>query len=283
MLDALRRHCRDRQETPARHNDVHEQHGAPRARRAGAARRRDQGLVRHRVDTLAREGVALPPTERLLDRVHRIVQPHALGDGDWPGVERPSLGCSQPRRRGEDGRRLRVLLGKRRLRSLRSLKSSASARRWARRADLRGEPGRDRTPPVPGTTARANRTGAVARGRHRNLLVAATGTGKTVMAAVDYATPPRTPASRPAALRRAPRRDPRPESPTFRHALRDASFGEFWVGGKRPSRFEHVFASIQSLNRSGLDVASIPRTSTSSSSTSSITPPHPRTKRSSNG
>jgi superfamily II DNA or RNA helicase len=40
---------------------------------------------------------------------------------------------------------------------------------------------------------------------------------------------------------------------TFAHALRDASFGELWVGGKRPSRFEHVFASIQSLNRSGLE------------------------------
>src|SRR5262249_17176505 len=35
---------------------------------------------------------------------------------------------------------------------------------------------------------------------------------------------------------------------TFRHALRDASFGEKWVGGQRPSRFEHVFASIQSLS-----------------------------------
>ncbi len=40
---------------------------------------------------------------------------------------------------------------------------------------------------------------------------------------------------------------------TFAHALRDASFGEFWVGGHRPSRFDHVFASIQSLNRSGLE------------------------------
>ncbi len=35
---------------------------------------------------------------------------------------------------------------------------------------------------------------------------------------------------------------------TFRHALRDGAFGEKWVGGQRPSRFEHVFASIQSLN-----------------------------------
>ena len=39
---------------------------------------------------------------------------------------------------------------------------------------------------------------------------------------------------------------------TFRHALRDPSFGEKWVGGSRPTRFEHVFASIQSLNVSDL-------------------------------
>lgn len=40
---------------------------------------------------------------------------------------------------------------------------------------------------------------------------------------------------------------------TFRYALRDASFGEKWVGGSHPTRFDHVFASIQSLNASGLD------------------------------
>ena len=40
---------------------------------------------------------------------------------------------------------------------------------------------------------------------------------------------------------------------TFAHAIRDASFGELWVGGRRPRRFEHVFASIQSLNAAGFD------------------------------
>jgi superfamily II DNA or RNA helicase len=39
---------------------------------------------------------------------------------------------------------------------------------------------------------------------------------------------------------------------TFRYALRDASFGEKWVGGSRPTRFDHVFASIQSLNAADL-------------------------------
>jgi superfamily II DNA or RNA helicase/HKD family nuclease len=89
--------------------------------------------------------------------------------------------------------------------------------------------------------------------RHRNLLVAATGTGKTVMAAVDYARlRDRLPRDR--LLFVAHREEILEQShATFAHAIRDPSFGEFWVGGKRPSRFEHVFASIQSLNRSGLD------------------------------
>jgi superfamily II DNA or RNA helicase/HKD family nuclease len=91
------------------------------------------------------------------------------------------------------------------------------------------------------------------RGRHRNLLVAATGTGKTVMAAVDYATlRARLPRDR--LLFVAHRAEILDQSRRwFQLALRDATFGEFWVGGKRPSRFEHVFASIQSLNRSGLE------------------------------
>ncbi|PYR49874.1 MAG: DUF3427 domain-containing protein [Acidobacteria bacterium] len=90
-------------------------------------------------------------------------------------------------------------------------------------------------------------------GRHRNLLVAATGTGKTVIAAVDYARlRERLPRDR--LLFVAHREEILEQSrATFAHALRDASFGELWVGGKRPSRFEHVFASIQSLNRSGLE------------------------------
>lgn len=40
---------------------------------------------------------------------------------------------------------------------------------------------------------------------------------------------------------------------TFALALRDAGFGERWVGGERPERYEHVFASIQSLNAAGME------------------------------
>lgn len=86
------------------------------------------------------------------------------------------------------------------------------------------------------------------QGHHRNLLVAATGTGKTVMAAVDYARLRRV-LDRSRLLFVAHRMEILDQSrATFRHALRDAAFGEKWVAGERPARFEHVFASIQSLN-----------------------------------
>jgi superfamily II DNA or RNA helicase len=91
------------------------------------------------------------------------------------------------------------------------------------------------------------------QGHHRNLLVSATGTGKTVMAAVDYARlRDRLPRSR--LLFVAHREEILSQSrATFAHALRDASFGELWVGGDRPRFFDHVFASIQSLTASGVE------------------------------
>jgi len=91
------------------------------------------------------------------------------------------------------------------------------------------------------------------RGHHHNLLVAATGTGKTVMAALDYARL-RDRLGRARLLFVAHRAEILDQSlATFRHALRDPSFGERWVGGSRPTRFEHVFASIQSLDAAGTD------------------------------
>lgn len=91
------------------------------------------------------------------------------------------------------------------------------------------------------------------QGHHRNLLVSATGTGKTVMAAVDYARL-RTRLPRARLLFVAHREEILEQSRrTFAHAVRDAGFGELWVGGRRPQEFEHVFASIQSLTASGLE------------------------------
>ncbi len=92
-----------------------------------------------------------------------------------------------------------------------------------------------------------------ARGHHKNLLVSATGTGKTVMAALDYGSLRET-LPRARLLFVAHRAEILEKSmATFRHALRDHAFGELWVGGSKPDRFEHVFASIQSLSAAGLD------------------------------
>ena len=90
-------------------------------------------------------------------------------------------------------------------------------------------------------------------GHHRNLLVSATGTGKTVMAAVDYARL-RSTLPRARLLFVAHRQEILDQSrATFRQALRDHAFGERWVAGQRPDAFEHVFASIQSLTAAGFD------------------------------
>ncbi|MEM7705663.1 MAG: DUF3427 domain-containing protein [Pseudomonadota bacterium] len=86
------------------------------------------------------------------------------------------------------------------------------------------------------------------RGKHRNLLVSATGTGKTVMAAIDYSRLKES-IPRDRLLFVAHRQEILEQSlSTFCHGLRDQNFGELWVGSHRPERFDHVFASIQTLN-----------------------------------
>ena len=96
---------------------------------------------------------------------------------------------------------------------------------------------------------------AVARqqGHHQNLLVAATGTGKTVMAALDYQSLRRSlPQSR--LLFVAHRQEILEQAhATFCQVLGDGNFGEQWVGGARPATYDHVFASVQSLSHVDLD------------------------------
>jgi superfamily II DNA or RNA helicase/HKD family nuclease len=104
-----------------------------------------------------------------------------------------------------------------------------------------------------------------AKGHFKNLVVAATGTGKTVVAALDYKSLSRTagPESprpgtgrglgegpRPPLLFVAHRREILEQSrATFEVVVRDPSWhGELHVGDERPVRGQHVFASIQSLS-----------------------------------
>jgi superfamily II DNA or RNA helicase/HKD family nuclease len=88
------------------------------------------------------------------------------------------------------------------------------------------------------------------RGQTRNLVVAATGTGKTVVAAFDYARLCSDPHFRADTLLFVAHREDilRQSRQVFREVLRRPDFGELFVGGERPLQGRHVFASIQSLS-----------------------------------
>lgn len=86
-------------------------------------------------------------------------------------------------------------------------------------------------------------------GHYENLVVAATGTGKTVIAALDYKAQCRARGGRPSLLFVAHRREILEKSrATYRVALGDAGFGELLTGRDKPLKGRHVFANIQSLH-----------------------------------
>ncbi|OEU86592.1 helicase [Streptomyces abyssalis] len=90
-------------------------------------------------------------------------------------------------------------------------------------------------------------------GTHRNLLVAATGTGKTVMAALDYKSLREKHGRNLRLLFIAHRREILDQAlRTYRKVLSDSRFGELLVGGATPEKNEHVFASIQTLQSGSL-------------------------------
>ena len=85
-------------------------------------------------------------------------------------------------------------------------------------------------------------------GHYRNLVVAATGTGKTVIAAFDYKNF-REQNKRANFLFIAHREEILKQSiKTFRKVLQDENFGDLWYGGVEPSALTHLFASKDLLN-----------------------------------
>lgn len=88
------------------------------------------------------------------------------------------------------------------------------------------------------------------RGFSRNLVVAATGTGKTVISALDYKNyKKKNPQSLCRLLFVAHREEILEQSIyTFRAVLKDANFGEMFVGHYRPSSIDNLFISIQTFN-----------------------------------
>ena len=89
-------------------------------------------------------------------------------------------------------------------------------------------------------------------GHYKNLVVAATGVGKTVIAAFDYK---QFRESNPNAklLFVAHRKEILQQSmETFQEVLNDFNFGELYVGGAKPNKLDNLFISIQSLNSADL-------------------------------
>lgn len=87
-------------------------------------------------------------------------------------------------------------------------------------------------------------------GRTRNLVVAATGTGKTVIAAFDYLRLCEAEGLRPRMLFLAHRRELLDQAlATYRQVLRDGAFGESWYDDAAPVRWDHVFATVQTAAR----------------------------------
>ena len=84
--------------------------------------------------------------------------------------------------------------------------------------------------------------------RFKNLIVAATGTGKTVISAFDYKRYKQINKSA-KLLFVAHRKEILTQSrATFQGILKDNNFGQLWVDGIIPDNYEVVFASVQSLN-----------------------------------
>jgi superfamily II DNA or RNA helicase len=100
-------------------------------------------------------------------------------------------------------------------------------------------------------------------GRYRNLVVAATGTGKTVVAAFDYARYKRAAAAdvpgKPCRLLFIAHREEilKQSRRCFQTVLRDYNFGDLLVGQHEAAQFDHLFVSIQSFNSRDL-ATSIP-------------------------
>ena len=87
-------------------------------------------------------------------------------------------------------------------------------------------------------------------GRMRNLVVAATGTGNTVIAALDYARLAEAKGTAPRLLFVAHRRELLEQArATFRSVLHDGAFGELLGDGETPSHWEHVFATVHTASR----------------------------------
>lgn len=88
------------------------------------------------------------------------------------------------------------------------------------------------------------------RGYNRNLVVSATGTGKTVISALDYKRFCKQHPGQPCRLLFVAHREEilKQSLYTFQAVLKDANFGELYVGSHKADSIDHLFVSIQTFN-----------------------------------
>lgn len=87
-------------------------------------------------------------------------------------------------------------------------------------------------------------------GHYRNLIVAATGTGKTVISAFDYKRYKKQNSGNTCRLLFVAHREEilNQSIETFRGVLKDANFGDLFVGNYKPDSIDNLFISIQTFN-----------------------------------
>lgn len=90
--------------------------------------------------------------------------------------------------------------------------------------------------------------------KNKNLVIAATGVGKTVISAFDYKNFCKENKKQPNRLLFVVHREEilKQARDTFRAILKDNNFGDLMVGGNVPDSLEHLFISIQSFNSKDL-------------------------------
>ena len=98
------------------------------------------------------------------------------------------------------------------------------------------------------------------RNRFKNLIVAATGTGKTVISAFDYKRFCTNNPERPNRLLFVAHREEilKQSLATFRSILKNQNFGDLFVGAYRPDSLDHLFISIQTFQSQALDEKTTP-------------------------
>lgn len=98
------------------------------------------------------------------------------------------------------------------------------------------------------------------RNRYKNLIVAATGTGKTVISAFDYKRFCKDNPGKPNRLLFVAHREEilKQSLACFQGIMKNQNFGDLFVGAYRPDSLDHLFISIQTFQSQALDEKTSP-------------------------